>query len=307
MASTPQTVDPDAQAALAASPDPAHAPHGGERSSSTGLKYFAAAGDRKLVDLRELCAYRELAIVLAMREIKIRYRQAVVGVAWVVLQPVMMFLVFQAIFAALRRTPTAEGIPYALTFFSGWLPWQLLAVSLRDGSQTLVTNRQLVTKVYFPRMLLPGATVLCGLLELAISLCVMLVLMAWYGVAPAPQSPAVLLLIGLAILLCWGAALWLSALNALYRDIGYVVPFLTQVGFFASPVAYDAADLIPADWWWYELNPLVGLIAGFRWALLGTDAPTLRMLGLSVAVTLAVFVSGLWYFRRVEDWIADRI
>jgi lipopolysaccharide transport system permease protein len=307
MASSPRTVEPDVQAALAGSPEPPRGPEAGARSSQTGLEYFEAAGERKLIGLRELWAYRELALVLAMREVKIRYRQAIVGVAWVVLQPVLMFLVFQVLFAALERTPTIEGVPYALTFFSGWLPWQLLAVSMRDGSQTLVANRQLVTKVYFPRMLLPGATVLCGLLELAISLGVMLALMAWYGFAPAPQSPAVLLFVGLSILLCWGVALWLSALNALYRDIGYVVPFLTQVGFFASPVAYAAADLIPPQWWWYELNPMVGLIVGFRWALLGTDALTLRMIGVSVAVTLAVLVSGLWYFRRVEDWIADRI
>ncbi len=271
------------------------------------MQYFEAAPGWRLIDLRELWAYRELAIVLAAREVKVRYRQAVIGVAWVVLQPVIMFLVFQTIFTILKHQPAVPGIPYALTFFCGWMPWQLLALSMRDGSQTLVTNRQLVTKVYFPRMLLPTASVLCGLLELTISFGVILILMAWYGFVPAPQSPAVIAFVALTILLAIGTAVFLSALNALYRDIGYVVPFLVQVGFFASPVAYDPAQHDMSDWWWYELNPMVGIIAGFRWALLGTEAPSVRMLTLSIAVTFTILLCGLWYFRRVEDWIADRI
>ncbi len=271
------------------------------------MHYFEAAPGWRLIDLRELWAYRELALVLAAREVKVRYRQAVIGIAWVVLQPVIMLLVFQTIFTFFEYEPTHSGIPYALTFFCGWIPWQLLAVSMRDGSQTLVTNRKLVTKVYFPRMLLPVANVLCGLLELTISLGVLLVLMAWFHFQPASQLPAAILFVGLTGLLAVGAAVWLAALNALYRDIGHVVPFLVQVGFFASPVAYDPTLKVPATWWWYELNPMVGIIAGMRWALLGTEAPTLRMIVLSVAVTFAVLLGGLWYFRRVEDWIADRI
>lgn len=276
-------------------------------SRESQLRYFEAAGGWRLIDLREVWAYRELGLVLAGREIKIRYRQAVIGVAWVVLQPVIMVLVFRTIFDLIGREPTAAGIPYALTFFCGWLPWQLLALSMRDGSQTLVTNRQLVTKVYFPRMLLPGASVLCGLLEMAISLGVLLGLMAWYRFIPAAQAPAVVLFAGLSIVLSCGAALWLSALNALYRDIGYIVPFLIQVGFFASPVVYEAGGKVPADWWWYELNPMVGIITGFRWALLGTEPPSLREMTLASAVTAIIVLSGLWYFRRAEEWIADRI
>ena len=271
------------------------------------MHYFEAVPGWQLIDLRELWTYRELALVLAAREVKVRYRQAIIGVAWVVLQPVIMFLVFQTIFTLLNYQPAVPGIPYALTFFCGWMPWQLLALSMRDGSQTLVTNRQLVTKVYFPRMLLPTANVLCGLLELAISFGVILGLMAWYQFFPARQSPAVLVFLVLIVLLSVGVAVLLSALNALYRDIGYVVPFLVQVGFFASPVAYDPAQHDLSGWWWYELNPMVGIIAGFRWALLGTEAPTTRMLTFSIGMTFAILISGLWYFRRVEDWIADRI
>ncbi|MCA9075402.1 MAG: ABC transporter permease [Planctomycetaceae bacterium] len=271
------------------------------------MNYFEAVPGWRLVDFRELWAYRELAIVLADREVKVRYRQAVIGVAWVVLQPLIMFLVFQTIFSLLNYEPTVPGFPYALTFFCGWMPWQLLALSMRDGSQTLVSNRQLVTKVYFPRMLLPTANVLCGLLELAIGFVLLLGLMAWYGFAPAPQSPAVILFVALTILLAIGSAVFLSALNGLYRDIGYIVPFLIQVGFFASPVAYDPSQHNMNNLWWYELNPMAGIIAGFRWALLGTEAPTARMLTFAVGITLLVLAGGLWYFRRVEDWIADRI
>ncbi|MGE3999475.1 MAG: ABC transporter permease [Planctomycetaceae bacterium] len=276
-------------------------------SSAAPLRYYGAAPGWKLIDLRELWAYRELGFVLAGREVKIRYRQAVVGVAWVVLQPVIMVLVFRTIFDLIGREPTTAGVPYALTFFCGWLPWQLLSLSMRDGSQTLVTNRQLVTKVYFPRMLLPVASVLCGLLEMVIGLGVLLVLMAWYRFAPASQTPVIVVFAGLSVVLSCGAALWLSALNALYRDIGYVVPFLIQVGFFASPVVYEAGGKVPPDWWWYELNPMVGIIGGFRWSLLGTEIPSLRAIMLAVVVTTVILFSGLWYFRRAEDWIADRI
>lgn len=278
-----------------------------EASRRHDMRYFEAVPGWHLVDLRELWIYRELGLVLAAREVKIRYRQAVIGVAWVILQPVIMFLVFQTIFSLLNYQPAVPGIPYALTFFCGWMPWQLIALSMRDGSQTLVTNRQLVTKVYFPRILLPTANVLCGILEMAISFCAILGLMAWYRFPPAPQSPAVLLFVALTVLLAVGISIFLSALNALYRDIGYVVPFLVQVGFFASPVAYDPAQHEMSGWWWYELNPMVGIIAGFRWALLGTEAPTVRMLTFSIGMTFAVVICGLWYFRRVEDWIADRI
>jgi lipopolysaccharide transport system permease protein len=259
------------------------------------------------LDVRELWDYRELVLVLASRELKVRYRQAVVGVAWVVLQPVVMMGIWQVIFSFLQREPSTPGVPYVLSFLAGYLPWQMVATSLRDGSTVLVNNRQLVTKVYFPRIMLPLSSVLCALCELAICGGLMGVLMLWYGILPRGTVLAVVPLGVLLTLLSLGVALWLSALNALYRDIGYIVPFLIQVGFLVSPVAYETGQVISSRYWVYGANPLVVVIEGLRWALLGTQVPSVLMCSVSLLTAVALVVSGLWYFRRVEDWIADRI
>ncbi len=260
-----------------------------------------------ILDLGELWRFRELGLVFTARDLKIRYRQAVVGIAWAVLQPLTTMLIFLVLFRLLGRDPTSPGIPYAVSAFCGLLPWQLFATSLRDGSMSLVTNRDLVTKVYFPRTLLPLATVMCGLVDLAIGSVVLALLMAWFHVVPGPQILALPLFLLLAVVLAFAGALWFAALNALYRDIGYIVPFLVQIGFLISPVMYETGSLIPSSWWLYGLNPMVAVIEGVRWSLLGTPMPTPVMMLLSFCVATALLVSGLFYFRRVETWIADRI
>ena len=171
----------------------------------------------------------------------------------------------------------------------------------------MVLNRQLVTKVYFPRMLLPLSTVLCAIVDLLIGFVVLAGVMAWYGVAPSVQIWALPGFLLLAVLLSFGAAVWLAALNALYRDIGYVVPFVIQLGFFLSPVVYETGAIIPRNWWGYGLNPMVVIIEGFRWAIFGSDMPTPQMLVLSTAVAVGLLLSGLAYFHRAEKWIADRV
>ena len=273
---------------------------------TSGLTYFGPDAGWKLIDLRELWRFRELALVFAARDLKVRYRQALVGIAWAVLQPLLTMVVFQVLFTLMNSNPTSGDVP-AVSMVCGLITWQLFASSLRDGTQCLVINRQLVTKVYFPRMLLPLATVLCALVDLLIGFVVLGGVMAWYGVTPSVHVWALPGFLLLAILLSFGAAVWLSALNALYRDLGYVVPFVIQLGFFLSPVVYETDALIPRDWWGYGLNPMVVVIEGFRWAILGSRMPTPLMLGLSTGVALALLLSGLAYFHRAEQWIADRV
>ena len=276
-------------------------------TANNDLVYYGPNAGWQLIDLRELWRFRELALVFAARDLKVRYRQAVVGIAWAVIQPLLTMVVFQVLFQLLKSTPTSEGVPVAVSMICGLIAWQLFASSLRDGTQSLVVNRQLVTKVYFPRMLLPLSTVLCAVVDLLIGFVVLAGVMAWYGVAPSANVWALPAFVALAVLLSFGAAVWLAALNALYRDIGYVVPFFLQLGFFLSPVVYETDVVIPRDWWGYGLNPMVVVIEGFRWSILGSEMPSPLMLGLSTLVACALLLSGLSYFHRAEQWIADRV
>ncbi len=278
-----------------------------DRTAEAPFQWFGADPGWGILDLRELWQYRELGLVFAARDLKIRYRQAMVGVAWAVLQPLVTMLIFLVLFRLLGQKPTSAGVPYAVSAFCGLLPWQFFATSLRDGSQSLVTNRDLVTKVYFPRTLLPFATVLCGLVDLAIASLVLVALMCGYQVLPGPQIVALPLFLLLAVGLAFGGALWLSALNALYRDVGYVVPFVLQIGFLVSPVIYETSSLIPRTWWGYGLNPMVAVIEGVRWSLLGTPMPSPAIMLLSLGMATVLLISGLCYFRRIESWVADRI
>ena len=206
------------------------------------------------------------------------------------------------------RAPVSSDLPYAIIAFTGLLPWRLFATSLTQGSVSLVENRQMVTKVYFPRMLLPMASIFCALVDFAIAMVVLVGLMLWFAVAPGPAIATLPLFLLLTLLACLGAGLWLAALNALYRDFTHVVPFLVQTGLFVSPVVYQTAALIPERWRLvYALNPLVGPLEGFRWALIGAAAPPLGVLIVSLASTLILVASGTIFFRRVEHVIADRI
>ena len=252
----------------------------------------------------ELWAYRELLYFFVWRDIKIRYKQTAIGAAWAVLQPFLTMMVFSLFFGRLAHIPS-DGLPYPIFYYSALLPWMYFATALQNATNTIVENQRLITKVYFPRLALPFSSVLSGLVDFGISFLMFIAMMAYYGIRPAAALvwlPAFLLL---AVLTALGVGLWLSALNAMYRDVRYVLPFLVQVWMFASPVAYPSS-LVPVKWrWLYGLNPMAGVIEGFRWSLVGQgEAPGRLLLGSAVVVVL-VFLSGVAYFQRMESTIAD--
>ncbi|MBW7959380.1 MAG: ABC transporter permease [Candidatus Promineofilum sp.] len=245
-------------------------------------------------------------MILAWRDIKVRYKQTVLGAAWAVLQPVMTMVVFSFIFGTVAKLPS-EGIPYPIFTFTALLPWQLFARALNESSNSLIYNQQLVTKVYFPRLIIPIGTILSGLIDFAIALFVLGILMLFYRV---PLTWNVLYLpafIFLAILTALAVGIWLSAINVEYRDVRYTLPFLTQFWMLATPIAYSSA-IIPREWLWlYSLNPMAGVVEGFRWALLGTSYFSAPYFIISPVVMAGLFAGGLAYFRKMEDVFADRL
>jgi len=256
------------------------------------------------LDLGALWQYRELLFFLAWRDIKVRYKQTALGAAWAVLQPVLTMALFSLIFGYLGGLPS-EGIPYPVFTFAALLPWQLFAFALTQSSASLVADQNLITKVYFPRMVIPLSSVLAGLLDFAIAFGVLLALMLAYGVAWTPRLLVVPFLVLFALLTAVAAGLWLSALNVKYRDIRYALPFLAQFWMFATPIAYSST-LIPERWRaLYSLNPMTGVVEGFRWALLGKSNFVGPMIAVSAAVVLVMLVGGLVYFKRMEDEFAD--
>ena len=256
--------------------------------------------------LRELWNYRELLYFLTWRDILVRYKQAVLGVAWAMLQPLLTMVVFTVVFNRILgvKSPAAD-VPYAVFSFTGLLPWQFFAGSLSRCSVSLVGNSNLLTKVYFPRLVIPISAVSAGLVDLGISFVVLIGLMAAYGIAPTWHAVFLPLFVALALVTALAVGLWLSALHVLYRDVGYVIPFLIQLWMFVSPVIYPitaipAGPLRVA----FALNPMTGVIGGFRWALLGEQLPGGYM-WISIAVVVPLFISGLYYFRRMERVFAD--
>ena len=258
--------------------------------------------------LRELWRYRELLFFLTWRDILVRYKQAVLGVAWAILQPVLTMVVFTVIFnKVLGVTSGNYGVPYPIFSYAGLLPWQLFAGALGRSGTSLVGNSGLLTKVYFPRLVIPASGVLGTLPDFLISCCVFAVLMVVYGVAPTWNIVFLPFLVLLALVTALGVSLWLSALNVLYRDVQYVIPFMVQLWMFISPVVYPASRIDTYPGWVqliYNLNPMTAVIGGFRWALLGQQAPN-QLVWVSAAAVLVVFVGGLYYFRRMERVFAD--
>ena len=256
------------------------------------------------LSLHELWAYRELLYFLVWRDIKVRYKQTVLGAAWVILQPLLTMVVFTLFFGNLAKVPS-DGIPYPLFSFTGLVPWTLFAYSLTESSTSLVTNQNLITKVYFPRLIIPLASVLAGLVDFAISFSVLLVLMIYYGVVPQLAALTIPLFVIFAVLAALSVGIWLSALNVEFRDVRYTIPFLTQVWMFITPLAY-ASSLVPPRWRLiYGLNPMAGVVEGFRWALLGkTGAPGL-LLAASIGAAGLLLIGGIYYFRRMERTFAD--
>jgi lipopolysaccharide transport system permease protein len=258
------------------------------------------------LDLAELWAYRDLLVLLAGRDVRLRYRQTALGIAWVILQPLLAALIFAAIFGRLAGMPS-DGNPYLLFAFAGLLPWNFVSGTIQRSASSLIGESRLISKVYFPRLLIPFSSTGAVLIDFFVTLVVMAALLFAYGVRPTAQLLALPFLLLLAAAIASGIGLWVSALNVRYRDFMYAVPFLLQLWLYASPVAYSSS-LVPERYrGLYRLNPAVGLIDGFRWSLLGRGALDWRALAVSVGVALVALISGAYVFRRVERGFADAL
>ncbi len=255
------------------------------------------------VDLGELWNYRELLYSFTWRDVKIRYKQTALGFLWAIIQPLFMMLIFTVFFGRLAKIPS-DGIPYPLFVLAALLPWTLFAEGITRSTSSMITNANIMTKVYFPRLIMPFSGVLSPLVDFVVSLSILVIMMAYYGFIPTLNVIFLPLFILLALATSLGIGLWLSALNVKYRDFQYTIPFMIQLGLFASPVVYPAS-LVPESYrFLYGLNPMAGVIEGFRWALLGTQMPGAMIL-VSVGVVIVLLISGAFYFRRMEQYYAD--
>jgi lipopolysaccharide transport system permease protein len=259
----------------------------------------------RALDLRELWDYRELLYFLVWRDVKIRYKQTAIGAVWVILQPLLTAVIFSVVFGRFAHLKT-NGVPYLLLTYSALLPWMLFANALSTSTKSIVENQALVTKVYVPRVLIPIAPVLAGLVDFAIGSILLIGMMAWYGVVPSWHAALLPFFLLFAIAAAVAVTLWLSALNVKYRDVQYTVPFLVQAWFFATPVAYSALLFPTHVRPWIGLNPMAGVVQGFRWALFGQQAAQVgHLMLLSFGVVIALLIGGVEYFRRVERSFAD--
>ena len=273
-------------------------------SSSQAVVQIRPSSGWVAIRLRELWEFRELLYFLVWRDLKVRYRQTVLGATWAVLQPFFTMLIFSVFFGRLAGIPS-DGVPYPLFAFTALVPWTFFAQGLTLASNSLVANQGLIRKVYFPRLVIPIGTVVSNVIDFGIGFVVLLGLLAYYQVMPTPQAIWLPLLFVLALVTALGTGLWLSALNVLYRDVQYVVPFLVQVWLFLTPIAYPSS-LIPEPWrLLYAINPMAGVVEGFRWVLLGTDTAPGPMIVVSTAAALALLGGGLMFFRRMERSFSD--
>ena len=266
------------------------------------------------IQLRELWRYRELITFLALRDIKVRYKQSVLGAGWAILQPLLTMVVFNILFGLLLGSegkPTMEGIPYAVSTYCALVPWQLFARSLGQSSQSLVANQSLITKVYFPRLVAPISPILAALVDFALVFTVLAGLMLIYGVIPGAEVLALPFFIVLAMMTALSVSLWLSAIHAIYRDVGYTVPFLIQIWMFVTPVLYTTESVMKNQGevvrFFYGLNPMAGVVEGFRWALLGGDPPAWNLIAISTVLVSLCLIGGLFFFRRLERTFADLV
>lgn len=254
--------------------------------------------------LRELWDYRELLYFLTWRDIKVRYKQTVLGAAWAILQPVLTMVVFTLFFGKLAKMPS-DGVPYEVFSLAALVPWTFFAYALTQSSNSLVQSSNLVKKVYFPRLAVPIASVLSGVVDFVLAFIVLLGMMLWFDIVPTWKIVILPFLVFLALITSLGIGLWMSALNVMYRDVRYVLPFLTQFWLFATPIAYPSS-LLPEEWrTLYSLNPMVGVVEGFRWALLNTDTQPGPMLLVSTLAAIVLLTGGALYFRRMEKTFAD--
>jgi lipopolysaccharide transport system permease protein len=269
------------------------------------VRVIAPARGWRPIHVAEIWAHRELLYFLVWREVKVRYKQTTLGIGWAVAQPFFTMVVFTIVFGRLGKLPS-DGLPYPVFAYAALLPWQLFAFALTESSHSVVANQRLITKVYFPRLIVPLASVCVGLLDGLVSFVVLIALMAYYGLAPGLAVLTVPVWTLLAVVTALGVGLWLAALNVRYRDIRYTLPLLTQLWLIATPVAYSMS-LVPPEWQaWYALNPMVGVVEAFRWALLGGRALS-DAVWMSAAVSVVALIGGLFYFRRTEQTFADVI
>lgn len=258
------------------------------------------------LNLADLWKYRELIYFLTWRDIKVRYKQTALGAAWAILQPFLSMVVFTIFFGGLLRV-SSDGQPYPVFSYTALLPWGVFSKALSDAGRSLVINRNMITKVYFPRLVVPIASVLSGVVDFLIAFVVLLGMMVYYQVTPTSAVWTLPLFLILALVTALGVGLWLSALNVIYRDVGYVLPFLTQFWFYVSPIVYSSSE-IPEQWRLvYALNPMVGVVEGFRWALLGTGTAPGPMVAVSAGIAGLILVTGMFYFRRMERTFADMV
>ena len=257
---------------------------------------------------KDLWLYRELFYFLAWRDILVRYKQTAIGIAWSVLRPLLTMVVFTVIFGKFAKFPSEGNAPYTVMVFAAMLPWQLFANAFSMTSDSLINNTAMISKIYFPRLIIPGSSMIIGLVDFLISFVILSLLMLWYRYIPDWRILTLPLFLLLALATALGAGIWLAALNVKYRDFRYIVPFMVQFGLYISPVGFSSA-IVPAKWrLLYSLNPMVGVIDGFRWALLGDESKLyLPGFALSVGLTLVLLWAGLRYFRKMETTFADVI
>jgi len=255
------------------------------------------------VDFNELWEYRELLYFFTWRDVKLRYKQTGLGIAWAIIQPLFLMVVFSLFFGGLAKIPS-DGVPYPLFSLAALLPWTLFAEGMTRSTISMVSNANIMTKVYFPRLIMPVASIMSPLVDFCVAFCILMLMMVYYGFVPTINVIFLPLLVVFAMMTSLAVGLWLSALNVKYRDFQYTVPFLIQIWMFASPVVYPAS-MVPQQFrFLYALNPMTGVIEGFRWALLGTNPPT-TMIFISLGVVIVLLISGVFYFRRMEQYFAD--
>jgi lipopolysaccharide transport system permease protein len=257
---------------------------------------------------KDLWRYRELFLFLSWRDVLVRYKQTVIGITWSVIRPLLTMVVFTIVFGKLAKLPSDGGVPYPIMVYAAMLPWQFFAVSFSESSNSMIGNASLISKIYFPRLVIPTSPVIVGLVDFFISFGILVILMLWYQFVPSWRIVFLPLLLFLALATALGVGLFFCALNVKYRDFRYIVPFVVQFGMYISPVGFSSG-IVPEKWrFLYSLNPMVGVIDGFRWAILGTDVP-LYWPGflLSIGLTMGILFCGIWFFRKTERVFADVI
>lgn len=283
-------------------PDPLLAPKQNAASSNTVL--IRPSKGWLNLNLRAVWEYRELLYFLAWRDIKVRYKQTIIGAAWAICQPLLTMMIFAVIFGRLAKIPS-DNIPYPIFAFAGLLPWTYFSQSISRSGASLVADANLIKKIYFPRLVIPASVVISPLVDFVLSFLILLVMMVWYHVKLHWMIATIPLFVGLVMCAALGASLWLSALNVRYRDVGHAIPFLVQFWMYASPIVYPSS-LVPERWRvLFSLNPMVAVVEGFRWGLLGKQNPDINSILTGIATSMILLVSGLMVFRRMERSFAD--